>query len=537
MSRRPAFAGERAALAGVALMLVLLVGYPVIRLAGVALEQGWGAFAAALTGRGIPAAVWNTVWLGAAATVLALVVGTAAALVTERSTGGRRRWLRIGMLMPLLIPPFVAALGWVEAYGPAGLSDDYLGFSLPRLFGAAGVVAVVVVNAVPLAYLVVAAGLASRSEPDLERAARAAGATAAQAFRTVTLPLLRPSLVSGGGLVFVVAVNSFGIPVLLGTPAGFETMTTRIYRDLALSADPSSFAAVVAMATTLVAITFVAVAVSDAWSWLGGSVIRPGSPAGIPASGIRSRWPGLAVAGYVAATSVIPFLALVLRALTRALGLPPTPGNWTLDNFAEALRGSGGAFMNSLQLAGAAAVLAVILGGAVAALGRGRRGWLGSLPVITFAVPGSALAVAVLLAYGARLRDSMLLILVAYLAKFWALGHRPIAGSMGNIAADLGRAARVSGAGPLARLRTVTIPLLWPAITAAMIMVFLFAFHELTMSALLYGPRSRTLAVVVLNMRQIGDVTVTAALAVMLTLVVLAAGGLLGAARRAGRAS
>jgi iron(III) transport system permease protein len=159
------------------------------------------------------------------------------------------------------------------------------------------------------------------------------------------------------------------------------------------------------------------------------------------------------------------------------------------------------------------------------------------VPVLTFAVPGSALAVAVLLAYGARLRDSLLLILVAYLAKFWALGHRPIAGSLENLPLDAVRAARASGAGAATTLRTVVVPMLWPAVAAAWVLVFLFSFHELTMSALLYGPGSETLAVVILNLRQIGDVTVTAAMAVLLTLVVLAAGGLLGLTRRGGASS
>jgi len=529
---------ERVALLGLAALLVALIGYPLFELLRAAFDQGWGTFVDAFRGRGTPGAVWNTVWTGAVVTVIALVVGTAAAVITERSVGGRRRWLRVGMLLPILIPPFVSALGWAEAFGPAGLLDDLTGVDLPGLFGPLGVVIVISINAVPLAYLVVAAGLASRAEPDLERAARASGATALQAFRTVTLPLLRHSLISAGGLVFVVSVNSFGVPVLLGNPAGFETMTTRIYRSLALSADPEAFVGVVAVAAALVGITFLAVAVSDAWSWLGGAVVRTGAPTGIPPAGLRSRAPVVGLSVYVIVTSLIPFVALCLRALTRAVGLAPVPSNWTLANFSEAIDGAGGAFLNSLLLGVAAAFLAVILGGAVATLARGwRRGWLGSLPVLTFAVPGSALAVAVLLAYGPRLRDSLLLILVAYLAKFWALGHRPIAGSLENLPPDAIRAARASGAGVWTTLHTVIIPMLWPAVAAAWVLVFLFSFHELTMSALLYGPGSETLAVVILNLRQIGDVTVTAAMAVVLTLVVLAGGGLLGLARRSGRPS
>ena len=140
------------------------------------------------------------------------------------------------------------------------------------------------------------------------------------------------------------------------------------------------------------------------------------------------------------------------------------------------------------------------------------------------AVPGSALAVAMLLAYGPWMRDTVLLILVAYLAKFWALGHRPLAGAVGALAPDIVWAARVSGARPATALRTVVGPLLAPAIAAAWLLVFLFGLHELTMSSLLYGPNTATLAVVTLNLQQLGDPTVTSALAVGLTgIVALAA--------------
>jgi iron(III) transport system permease protein len=292
---------------------------------------------------------------------------------------------------------------------------------------------------------------------------------------------------------------------------------------------------VVVVATLLVGIAFLAVALSDAWSWLGAAAVRTGAPEGTAAGGRRLRGSAASLWGYVLVTSVGPLVALVLRALTRAVGLSPVPANWTLDNFGEALTGAWGAFGNSLLLAASAGVLAVLLGSLVAGLGRGRRGWLGSLPVLTFAVPGSALAVAVLLAYGSPLRDSLLLILIAYLAKFWALGHRPIAGSLDNLPPDLVRAARAAGAGPVTALRTVVVPLLGPAIAVAGVLVFLFGFHELTMSALLYGPGSETLAVVILNLRQIGDVSVTAAMAVTLTLVVVAAGAVVALVRRPGR--
>jgi iron(III) transport system permease protein len=516
------------------LVFVLLVGFPLFELVRGALGEGWDAVRDALSGGGAAGAVANTLWVGAAVTVMSLALGVAAALVAERSR--RPGLMRLGMLLPLVIPPFVSALGWAEAFGPAGLLDDWFGLALPGLFGSAGVVLVITVNTAPLAFLVIAAGLASRSDPDLERAARASGASAWVTFRTITFPLLRPAIISAAGIVFVVAVNSFGVPILLGSPAGFGTMTTHIYRDLALSADPIAFTRVLSMAAALVAITLIVVTSTDTASWLRGIAVRPGSAGGTPEARGGSRGAGWVLVVYVAVTSVIPLLALTLTALTKAVGLPRTPGNWTLDNFIEALDGASRAFGNSLLLAIGAAVLAVTLGGAVAGLGRGWRG-LGTGVVLTFAVPGSALAVAVLLAYGNPLRDTLLIILIAYLAKFWALGHRPIAGSLDNLPPDFGRAARVSGAGPLVVVRTITAPLLLPAVAAGLVIVFLFAFHELTMSALLYGPGSETLAVVILNLRQLGDVTVTAAMAVTLTAIVLVGAGLLLAVRRAARST
>ncbi len=197
-----------------------------------------------------------------------------------------------------MTPPFVSALSWAQAYGPGGLTDDFGGFVLPGLFGGAGVVIVIAVNVVPLVYLIVAAGLATRVAPDLERAARAAGAGGREAFRLVTLPLLRPALLGAAALAFVVAVNSFGIPAVLGLPAGFGTMTTRIYQDLARSAAPAAFTRVLVLAAALVVVTVTVVAVADRRFGLARTVVRTAGPVGARmVAGRRAWWPALGRVG------------------------------------------------------------------------------------------------------------------------------------------------------------------------------------------------------------------------------------------------
>jgi iron(III) transport system permease protein len=273
-----------------------------------------------------------------------------------------------------------------------------------------------------------------------------------------------------------------------------------------------------------VAVALVFVLVADRLISGLGPTTRTAGSAGWPSRrGRRSRIWLVAVTVMVALTTVGPLVMLVLTALTRAVGLAPTPANWTLAHFKEALAGANlAAFGRSLLLSGLAATLIVMLGSLVTSLRGARYGRpLRAIVLLTFALPGSTLAVAVLLAYGAALRDTLLIILIAYLSKLWGLGHRVVEGAADAIAPDFYRAARASGASAPAALRTVLGPIMSPALLGAWLLVFVFAFHELTMSSLLYGPGSATLAVVVLNLQQLGDVSTTAALSVLLTIPVL----------------
>jgi len=499
------------------LVAFALIGLPVLRLVGTALEAGPVAVASALGGPFAARAIGNSLWTAAAIAVLAVAAGTAAALVTERLAGAGRAWLRAGMLAPLLVPPFVLALGWTRAFGPRGYLDQAAGVELPGLYGPIGIVLVVAVAAAPVAYLVVAAALASRVEPDLERAARMSGAGRLVVLRTITLPLLRPALLGAAVVVFVFGLNAFGVPAVLGTPAGFSTITTRLYQDLAFSSSDAAFARATALAATLVVLALLVVGAGDAI--LGG---RRAPRTGLPAGGDRTaggRPAGAILGAAIVITTLLPAIALIATALTRAVGLPPVPANLTLDNFAEAIDvPTLGALGRSLALSTAAATIVVALGALVHAGVRGATGRIaGTAVTIGFAVPGSALAVAVLLAWGGVLRDTLAIILMAYVAKFWALGHRQLAGSVEALPADYLRAARASGAGPLVALRTIVVPVLWPSIAAAWFIVLIFGLHELTMSSLLYGPATSTLAVAVINVQQLGDPTVTAALAILLT--------------------
>jgi len=346
-------------------VLALLVVVPLVELFRTAWGDGLDSVRQTLGADGTGTAVVNTLWTSLATMVLAVAAGTAAAMVIERSRAPGRRWLRGSMLASLLTAPLVSALGWARAYGEGGLLDRVLGpvwDGWGGLYGPAGIVTVGASGAVPLAYLIVAAGLASRSEPDTERAARASGATAWQATRTVTLPLSRPAIGAAAALVFVSTVNSFEVPAVLGIPAGFPTMTTRLYQNLTLSADPAAFTSAAVLAAGLVVVSLAVVGPADVLGGIG-RADRTGAAAGAPGSAGRPAW-GLASAlwAFLVLTTLLPLVALVLVALTRGVGVAPVPSNWTTDNFTAVLdEHTYSALGNSVLLAAAAATAVVAL--------------------------------------------------------------------------------------------------------------------------------------------------------------------------------
>jgi iron(III) transport system permease protein len=508
---------KRLATALIATAVTLLVVLPLTHLVAVGSEGGWHAVSDLLTRPRTSRALRHTLEVSLAATTLSVAIGTAAALATETSAVPARRAVRLSLLLPLVVPQFVGAFGWQQAYGERGITDQLLGITVPGLLGPVGIIGVLTVSNIPLAYLVTAAALATRADPQLERAARSTGANAWTTLRTITLPLLRQPLAAAAALVFVRCADAFAIPAVLGTPVGFSTLTTVIYQDLTLSSTAQRFTEAVLLALLLVVVVTLAALISAPLTrtahlnW----TLAPG-PGRTPQRGGRiiaaTLWT------YFALTVGTPLLVLVLTSLTPAIGVTPVPANWSTGNFTLALTGpTARALGNSLLLATTATIGLLLLGGLLTWVDR-----LRSITLLTFALPGSVVAVAVLLAYGRWLGGTLLIILIAYLTKLWPLAHRPIRSAADRLAPESTHAARISGAGPLTTFTTIVLPTLRPAVIAAGALVFLTVLHEVTISTLLYGPRSQTLAVALLNLQQLGQIGAAAALSVMLTALTLA---------------
>lgn len=488
-------------------------------------------------------ATWNSITSAVLSGALAVLMALVFVLLIEHTDLPGRGALRLLALSPMLVPPFIGAISWTGLFGPAGLInralEERLGGPLWEIYGADGVIFLLALHSYPVAYLVIAAALA-RIPAELEQAARASGARTGRMLRDVTLPLLRPAMLSSFVLVAVSNLADFGIPSLIGTPAGYETLATVAYRFVRSGTveNPVELAACIG----LVLLLLVAVGMFGV-NRLSRRGIQVRATSSIPepiALRRRGLWSALTAAA-VSVLTVLPLLALCLQALLPAPGVALTWQNITLQNFTTVLESSWtitGAQTSTLLAVGAA-LISGILGTAIGTvLTRtrlpGRQG-LRAVSMAPLAVPGIIVAVGWLLAAPyIGLYNSLWLILCAYVMSFVALVVQTVEAPLRTTSAALEEAARISGAGPLRAFRDVSVRLALPAAGAGALLVLLTAVRELTISALLLPPGAQTLGVAIFNLQQQGAYGNAAALSVLVTVLGLAALGLIGRRLRAG---
>jgi len=485
-------------------------------------------------------ATGRTLYTAGVGTVVALVLGSAFAVVVALTDVRAKGALVFCFLLPLMIPPQITALSWIQLFGPSSPLLNTLGLAPPLgtphpMYSRDGIALLLGIQHSPLVFLALRAGL--RSLPrEMVEAARASGAALRRVMFDIVLPLMAPALVAGAALAFVSAVGNFGIPALLGIPARYTTLPVLIYQRLS-SFGPTIISEVAVLSIVVGVIAFAGVLLQG-WM-LRRRDYRTIGPAAQPLDFQLGRWrlPLQALAwAVIALILVAPLVALLFTSLVPAYGVPLSAATATLDNYVEVMFRQDAtirAFRNSFLLAtGAAVVLlfaAVVLGYFIAWRRSRILTLLNLAAELPYALPGVVLAIAAILIFlkplplvDVSLYGTVWIIFAAYLARFLTLGLRPVIGGYHQLDRTLEEAAQMAGAGFVTRLRTVMFPLLAPIAAAGAIIVFLTAFNELTVSALLWSSGAETLGVIVFNLDDGGFTTLATAVAVLTILVVLA---------------
>jgi iron(III) transport system permease protein len=538
--------------AGSYAVLIAVVGslcvWPMVRLAIEAAAPGGqldlGVAREVLSAHSTWNATWNSIDAALWSSLLSLVLGTAFALLVGATDVRGQTPLMFCFLLPLLIPPQITALSWSQVAGPGSPLLTALGLAPPPgtpnpLYSRGGIILLLGLQHAPLVFLTVRAAL-RRVPRQLVEAAYVFGASPTEALLQIVLPLLGPALIAGTALAFVSAIGNFGIAALLGIPAAHTLLSVLIYQRLA-SFGPTVIAEVAVLSVLIALIAFAGVLVQG---WLLRRRDVAAEADGPPVEwrlGCQRRWVEVGAWLFVLLMILLPLVALIATALVPAFGVRLTPQTVTLGNFAEVLLRQDvtrRAFGNSTVLALGAAAALMLLAVPLAYLISWRRGWFSRATYlaveIPYALPGVVLAVACILIFlrplpilGVSIYGTLWIIFVAYLARFLVLALTPVIAGYHQIERSLEEAAALDGAGFVDRLRFVFGPLLLAPVAAGGLLVFMTAYNELTVSALLWSSGSETLGVVVFNLEDGGYTVLASAVAVLCLIAVLLIFGLL----------
>ncbi len=532
--------GFRAASLAVLLAIALLSLLPMLRLLVAAIAPGGeldlAAFADRLLRPAALRAMWHTLDTAIFGAAFAVCLGAPFAVAVTMTDLPGRKPLGFLLLLPLMIAPQVTALSWLHLFGPSSTLLGMFGLAPPPgtpnpMLGRDGIILLYAVQHAPIVFITLRAGL-SRVPRDLVEAARASGAAPLLVLRTIVLPVVRPYIVAAAALAFVSGVGNFGIPALLGMPVNYLTLPTLIYQDLS-SFGPGVLPQITALSVLVAMLALAGVACQSLALRGAGHRFAAGTPARFSLGSARLPLAGL---GWLAIglMLVLPACALLATSLVPSFGVPLGLKTMTASNYAEVLVRQAStvrAFRNSLLFAGSAAlILAVSVIPVTAVLERFGRRWqrlLSGIVDLPYAVPGVVLAIACILLFLrplpliGSLYATAAIILIAYAMRFFTLAMKPVATAVGQIPRDLDEAAAVSGAGILRRLMTITTPLAAPAAVAGGLLVFMSAFNELTVSALLWSSGNETLGVVLFSLEEAGLGTQAAAIAVSTIVVVI----------------
>ena len=484
-------------------------------------------------------AIRNTLMTATGGMVISVVLGASFAFVVTLTDIRAKGFFSFAFVLPMMIPPQVTALAWVQMSGPASPLLKTLGIAPPLgspqpLYSLGGIMLLLGVQHAPLVFLALKAGLAALPRDGVE-AARLSGAAPMRVFRDIIFPLAVPGLIAGAAIAFVSGVGNFGIPAILGIPASIFVLPTLIYSRLS-SFGAGTFAEMAQLSMVIAVIAGLGLVIQQ--RALRGRDYRIIGLSGQSAAFALGPLRSIAEAGFSLVLFFVlaaPLAALIASSLVPAYGVPLNIQTMSLHAYSEILFRQSvtlTAFANSLFLAGTTACGLLLVTVLTAYLLARRPGKLADLMTrlieIPYALPGIVLAVAFILLFAAPLPlvnvsiyGTIWIILIAYFSSFFAVSLKPVASAFLQLDPSLEEAARLSGAGFGLRMRDILVPLIAPAAGASVILVFLIACSELTVSALLWSAGTQTLGVAIFNLDDSGSSDLASALSVLVVIMVV----------------
>jgi len=465
-------------------------------------------------------------------TIIAVPLGSLLAFLLVRTDLPWKRFLEPWLLVPIFLSPVVVAFGYVVAVGPVGFfslwAKSLIGSVPWRLYSLYGLILIAGLTHVPHSFLYISSALRSL-DPSVEEAARVAGAGPWRIAATVSLPLVLPSILFSSALIFLLGFELFGLPLVLGDPAGLLVLTTYLYKLTNLLGVPS-YHLMAVVALSIVALTFPLVyaqrrmlRTAGRFAVIGGKgqAFRP-----LPLGALR--WPAVGVVLlWLGVTVLLPLVGVALRSVVSQWGEGVNIFEvLTLDHFRELqlhpnlIRG----IINTLLLGGIGGALSVAFYAVIGlAAHRWQSRWVSFLDYLVMlprALPGLIVGLAFLWVFLffkpiAPLRTTLFSLWIAYTVVWLAYGLRLISASLLQVKPELEEAARVIGAGQGKIYGDVTLPLIRFGLIGSWLLMFMMFVREYSTGVYLLGPGTEVIGSLIVSLWGTGALDLISALSVI----------------------
>ena len=493
----------------------------------------------------------DTAWFVGGATALAFVVSFVLAFLVERTNLPCRNLVFMLLTLPIMLPPLITGLSWIFLLGKSrGLLNVLLrgllgveGTGPFDVFTWYGMILAQGLAVVPFMFLLLS-GAMRRMDPSLEEASLVAGCGWWRTITRVTLPVLRPALLSVLLLTAIITLEAFDIPLLLGLGAGARVLATSVYYPLYPQIGLPRYGEVAAIALTFLVLTYILAALYAR------ATREQARYATVTGKGFRprqidlGRWRYVALGSiglYLVVQVVLPTFVLLWSSLLDGYR-PPT--DWallqdlSLKSFARVL--GDRRFLPALRTtvvvaalsATVVAVLAAILAWMVVRSQVPGKRLLDLLASTSIAIPSVIAGVSFLIFYLAMpgIRSLGLYgtvwVLVLALSYRTAVGYRITSAGVSQIKHELEEAAAVCGATWLTTFRRVVLPLLLPTTLAVWLLIFIVNFREFTIALLLGSVDNQMLGPLLWRYVSSSEMGQASALAVIMAAILLTVGGL-----------
>ena len=475
----------------------------------------------------------TTLTIATSVGIVCCVVAAPIAWLVARTDMPLRGLVRTLIMASFVTPPFLGAIAWELLAAPnSGLLNQlYRGVTgapaddaLFNIYSLGGLIFVICCYTFPYVFVLVANAL-DRIPGELEDASSMLGGRTWTTARRVTIPLALPALLAGLLVAFLQALNLFGSPAILAIPAGFNTLTTKIWTLFQFPPKPE-LAAAASLPLLLLTIGLLR-AQSRVLSKGGYSVVggKYGAPRLVPLG--WWRWPSIVLClGLLCLPVFLPYGALLNAAFSKTASRLVSPETFTMSNFYFTffeLSQTRRVLFNTFSLAALTATLGTILALVIAYMVArksvpGSR-FLAALATAPIAIPGIVLGVGLFLSYTRPplvLYGTLWILAIAYVTIELPSAYQQLQSAFHAVHPELEEASRILGATRLQALRQITAPLLRTGVIATWCFIFVAVVRELSAAIILFTSDTKVMSVLIFDLKESGDLGAIAVLGLVM---------------------